>query len=451
MSSNIFAFKADIGIFNRIPQNPTFIKTISWSSFPYKCIMMKNSFEELFMEKTDAYITMPLGFEANGVHSGLKKNGVVDLAFLYSKTPCNVAGVYTKNLVKGHSLVRSMNIIREGKPVHAVLVNSGNANACVGDAGVQDTEHIASEVAKLLHVDSSTILHLSTGVIGTRMPMDTITNAIPTLIQTAGNSEEKAHLAMRAMMTTDTEQKEVAAELTLHGKEISLAGMAKGSGMIHPNLATMISLFTTDANISHDTLQKMISNAVIDTFNRVSVDGDTSVCDSVIIFANGAADAPEIKEGTEEYDVFFNALHDLCFDLARSIAADGEGATKCLEVEVLHALSDNDAYLAVVSVCRSPLVKTMFFGCDANWGRIMTAIGYSGANFDPNKVTITIGGVQLCENGSMIGFDEALAKEVLEEKDIHVIIDLNQGDAHDRMFTCDYSYDYVKINGSYRS
>ena len=256
---------------------------------------------------------------------------------------------------------------------------------------------------------------------------------------------------MRAMMTTDTEQKEVAAELTLHGKEISLAGMAKGSGMIHPNLATMISLFTTDANISHDTLQKMISNAVIDTFNRVSVDGDTSVCDSVIIFANGAADAPEIKEGTEEYDVFFNALHDLCFDLARSIAADGEGATKCLEVEVLHALSDNDAYLAVVSVCRSPLVKTMFFGCDANWGRIMTAIGYSGANFDPNKVTITIGGVQLCENGSMIGFDEALAKEVLEEKDIHVIIDLNQGDAHDRMFTCDYSYDYVKINGSYRS
>ena len=252
-------------------------------------------------------------------------------------------------------------------------------------------------------------------------------------------------------MTTDTQPKEVAATVSIFGKEITIAAIAKGSGMIHPNLATMISVFTTDANISQAVLQEMISDNVKDTYNRVSVDGDTSVCDMVVIFANGASETPEIKKGSEEYDTFKEAFHALCFDLAKMIASDGEGASKLVEVEVVGAKTPNDAYLCVLSICRSPLCKTAIFGQDANCGRFITALGYSGADIDPDKISMFLSGLPVYEKGVALPFDEDVAKEKLSEHDILIRIELNDGEYNDRMWTCDFTYDYVKINASYRS
>ena len=399
----------------------------------------------------EAYITLPKGYIANGVHAGLKPNGNPDLAFIASKTPANVAGVYTSNLVKGHSLTRSISIIRSQKTVRGIVINSGNANACVGEDGEKDAEEMAKCAASVIGAESKDILTASTGVIGSRLPLDKLTAAIPDLVKNASSSEECGHLAERAIMTTDTQPKEVAATDIVFGTEITLAGIAKGSGMIHPNLATMISVFTTDANISQDVLQSMISANVKDTYNRVSVDGDTSVCDMVVILANGATETPEIKAGSEEYDVFKEAFHALCIDLAKMIASDGEGASKLVEVEVNGAKTANDAYLCVLSICRSPLCKTAIFGQDANCGRFITALGYSGADIDPNKISMFLSGLPVYEKGVALPFDEDVAKEKLSEHDILIRIELNDGEYNDRMWTCDFTYDYVKINASYRS
>ncbi|MBR3058016.1 MAG: bifunctional glutamate N-acetyltransferase/amino-acid acetyltransferase ArgJ [Clostridiales bacterium] len=403
------------------------------------------------MEIENAYITLPQGFIANGVHAGLKPNGNPDLAYIGSKTPANVAGVYTSNLVKGHSLTRSISIIRSQEQVRGIIINSGNANACVGEDGEKDAEAMASSVAGLIGTEPNMILTASTGVIGSRLPLDKITSAIPGLIENASSSEDCGHLAERAIMTTDTQPKEVAATVSLFGKELTIAAIAKGSGMIHPNLATMISVFTTDANISQKALQSMISANVKDTYNRVSVDGDTSVCDMVVIMANGASETPEIVEGTEEYEVFKEAFHALCFDLAKMIASDGEGASKLVEVVVNGAKTPNDAYLCVLSICRSPLCKTAIFGQDANCGRFITALGYSGADIDPDKISMSLSGLPVYQNGVALPFDEEIAKEKLSEHDILIQIELNDGDYSDRMWTCDFTYDYVKINASYRS
>ncbi len=403
------------------------------------------------MEITNAYITLPKGFIANGVSCGLKPNGNPDLAFIGSLTPAKVAGVYTSNLVKGHSLTRSISIIRSQETVSGIIINSGNANACVGAEGESDAEAMASAVASILNTESNMILTASTGVIGTRLPLDKITSAIPSLVNNASSSEECGHLAERAIMTTDTQPKEVAATVSIFGKEITISAIAKGSGMIHPNLATMISVFTTDANIGQSALQSMISSNVKDTYNRVTVDGDTSVCDMVVIMANGASETPEIKEGTEEYDVFKEAFHSLCFDLAKMIASDGEGASKLVEVVVNGAKTANDAYLCVLAICRSPLCKTAIFGQDANCGRFITALGYSGADIDPDKISMSLSGLAVYENGVALPFDEDVAKEKLSEHDILIQIELNDGEYSDRMWTCDFTYDYVKINASYRS
>ncbi len=403
------------------------------------------------MEIENAYITLPQGFIANGVHAGLKPNGNPDLAYIGSKTPANVAGVYTSNLVKGHSLTRSISIIRSQEQVRGIIINSGNANACVGEDGEKDAEAMASSVAGLIGTEPNMILTASTGVIGSRLPLDKITSAIPGLIENASSSEDCGHLAERAIMTTDTQPKEVAAAVSLFGKELTIAAIAKGSGMIHPNLATMISVFTTDANISQKALQSMISANVKDTYNRVSVDGDTSVCDMVVIMANGASETPEIVEGTEEYEVFKEAFHALCFDLAKMIASDGEGASKLVEVVVNGAKTPNDAHLCVLSICRSPLCKTAIFGQDANCGRFITALGYSGADIDPDKISMSLSGLPVYENGVALPFDEEVAKEKLSEHDILIQIELNDGEYSDRMWTCDFTYDYVKINASYRS
>lgn len=412
----------------------------------------------------DAYITLPKGFKASGVSAGMKcndpaninkddpKSSYLDMALIVSDYPAEVAGVYTSNLVKGHSLTRTIDIISSGRKVRGIVINSKVANAGVGPAGVEDADKVASKIAEKLGCSSQDIMTASTGVIGSRLPLDKMLNAVPKLVDSLSAEEESAHNSEYAMMTTDTVPKEVAATITLgDGKEVTIAAQAKGSGMIHPNLATMISVFTTDANISSKLMDKALHNAVKYTFNRVSVDGDTSVCDSVIVIANGASGASEIVEGSEDYELFEQALTKLSDDLARMIASDGEGASKFIEIEVTGAADEYDAKLIVTSVARSPLVKTAMFGEDANIGRVLTAIGYSGAKFDPNKVDILVGGMLFFHDGVCVDFDEEEAAKILACHDILIQIVLSEGEAHDRMFTCDFTYDYVKINGSYRT
>ena len=410
-----------------------------------------------------SYITMPKGFKANGVSAGMKcadpaninendpKSSYLDVGMVCSDTLCNVAGVYTSNLVKGHSLVRSIDIIENKGKARGIIVNSKVANAGVGAVGVEDACKVAESASSLLGCDASEILTASTGVIGSRLPLDKITGVIPSLVEGLSSSEESAHNAEYAMMTTDTVPKEVSAQIELTGgKTVTISGMAKGSGMIHPNLATMICVFTTDCGIASASLKKMLQKAVKYTFNRVSVDGDTSVCDMVVVFANGASGV-EITEGTEDYAIVEDALCGLSEDIARMLASDGEGATKFVEIEVLGAANEQDAKLIVTSVARSPLCKTAFFGEDANIGRILTAVGYSGAKFDPEKVDIRLSGLLMYKDGAAVDFDEDEASRLLAEHDLKVDITLYEGDAYDRMFTCDFSYDYVKINGSYRT
>ncbi|MBR1797156.1 MAG: bifunctional glutamate N-acetyltransferase/amino-acid acetyltransferase ArgJ [Clostridiales bacterium] len=409
-----------------------------------------------------AFITKPKGFMANGVAAGMKTdlaniypdgelNKILDVGMVYSEYPCNVAGVYTSNLVKGHSLVRSIDIIESGRKVRGIIVNSKNANAGVGPVGVLDADKVAECAASLLNCSSDEILTASTGVIGYRLPVDKITAVIPELVNNLSSDEQNAHRAEFAMMTTDTVPKEVSAYLTLsNGKTVTISAMAKGSGMIHPNLATMICVFTTDADIDSSALKSILTKSVKYTFNRVSVDGDTSVCDMVTVLANGAS-GERIEEGSEDYSLFEEAFAKLCEDIARMLASDGEGATKFIEIEVFGAKDEYDAKLIVTSVARSPLVKTAFFGEDANIGRVLTAVGYSGARFDPEKVDILVGDMLFFHYGVCVEFDEEEATKMLSEHDIHVVIKLQEGEAYDRMFTCDFSYDYVKINGSYRT
>lgn len=412
--------------------------------------------------ENESFITMPKGFKANGVNAGMKsdaanvnedqeKSKVLDVALILSDVPATVAGVYTSNLVKGHSLERSIEKISSGNKVRGIIVNSKNANACVGKAGREDADKIASEVASRVGCTPDEILTASTGVIGDRLPVDKIVGKLDDLTAGLSSDAYNAHRAEYAMMTTDTVPKEVSAVITLkNGTDITIAGMAKGSGMIHPNLATMIGIFTTDADIDRDLLQDMLRKAVSHTFNRVSVDGDTSVCDMVTIYANGMS-GEKIEEGTEDAELFLDALTNLSLDISRMLASDGEGATKLIEIEVTGAASEEDARLIVTSVARSPLCKTAFFGMDANCGRVITAVGYSGARFDPYKVDLDLGGLPVYRDGCALPFDEEEADRILHEHDISVKIMLHEGGFSDRMFTCDFSYDYVKINGSYRS
>lgn len=399
----------------------------------------------------EAYITLPKGFKASGIAAGLKGNDKLDVGLVVSDTPANVAGVYTSNLVKGHSLVRSIDIIKSGSKVRGMITNSKNANAGVGHIGIEDADKVANAVAKELGCTSSEILTASTGVIGFRLPYDKIIASVPNLVKSLGSTAECGHNAEYAMMTTDTVPKEVAAQLTLSdGKVVTLAAIAKGSGMIHPNLATMISIFTTDADIESSLLDDMIHRAVKHTFNRVSVDGDTSVCDEVVIMANGASGA-KIVADSEDAEIFYSAFESLANDIARMIAADGEGATKFVEIEVFGAKDEYDAKLIVTSIARSPLCKTAIYGNDANCGRILTAAGYSGATFDPEKIDIKVNDFLFYKDGCAIPFDEDEALELLKVHDIHIEIILHEGDAYDRMYTCDFSHEYVTINGDYRS
>jgi glutamate N-acetyltransferase/amino-acid N-acetyltransferase len=393
-------------------------------------------------------VTAPEGYFATGVACGLKKDGRKDLAIVCSEDSAAVAGVFTTNKVKGHSLQLTIDHMKNGY-ANAIVINSGNANACVGEQGYADALEIATIVSGLLDCMPQDILVGSTGIIGKRLDMDAIRPALEELV--SGMDPDGGHDAEEAIMTTDTIPKEIAIELELQDTRVVIGGMAKGSGMIHPNMATMIGVITTDANISRKLLDKALKDVVKTTFNRVTVDGDTSVCDMVVIFANGMADNAGIINEGEDYEIFVKGLEYVCTYLSKLIAKDGEGATKLVDVVIEGAANPEDAYKAACAVAKSPLVKTTIFGCDANWGRIFTAVGYSGAEFDPNNVDIYIGDLQVCKGGCAVDFDEEQAKGLLEKSEIRLLVRLNKGVYSDHVWTCDLTYDYVKINASYRS
>ena len=393
-------------------------------------------------------VTSPSGFMAAGVHCGIKAGGKKDLALLVSEVPAQATGVFTRNVVKGHSLQVTMKHIK-GKTAKAVVINSGNANACLGENGLNNAIRITEYAAGLWECRPDEVLIGSTGVIGIPLNVDAVLSGLEKSVKAL--SRDGGHDAEEAIMTTDTIPKEICVEIDIDGKPVRIGGMAKGSGMIHPDMATMIGIITTDANIKYELMDKAFRQAIDKTFNRVSVDGDTSVCDMVILLSNGTAGNNCIETENSSYSKFMEALEYVCTALAVLIARDGEGATKLIEINVKGAPTFNDARLVTNAIAKSPLVKTMFFGEDANWGRIITAAGYSGAQFNPDLADIYIGDIQVCKNGCAVPFSEEKVLEILKGKEIKVLVDLKQGEFSDRVWTCDFSYDYVKINGSYRS
>ncbi len=391
------------------------------------------------------------GFTANGVHCGIRKNKTKrDLALIYSKTKCTVASVYTKNLVKGAPLTVTKNNIADGY-AQAVICNSGNANTCNAN-GIEIAEKTCALLAKELGISAKDIVVASTGVIGQPLDITPIANGIPALVAGLGDN---SLFACEGIMTTDTKVKEIAVEFTVGGKTCRIGGIAKGSGMIHPNMATMLVFVTTDCKISANMLQKALSKDVETSFNMVSVDGDTSTNDMVSVLANGEAGNAEITEENEDFTAFCEALNAVTTYLCRCIAGDGEGATKLLECKVCGAKDEQTAKTVAKSVVCSSLLKSAMFGADANWGRVLCAIGYSGADVDVNKVRVafrsTKGTITVCENGAGVEFSEEKAKEILLESEIEILITLGDGNGKATAWGCDLTYDYVKINGDYRT
>ena len=391
------------------------------------------------------------GFTANGVHCGIRKNKTKrDLALIYSEVPATAAAVYTQNLVKGAPLTVTKNNIADGK-AQAVICNSGNANTCNAN-GIEIAEQTCELLAKALKINAKDVVVASTGVIGQPLDITPIANGIPALVDGLG---ARSDLACEGIMTTDTKPKEIAFEFTVGGKACHIGGIAKGSGMIHPNMATMLVFVTTDCKISAQMLQKALSADVKNSFNMISIDGDTSTNDMLSILANGRAENAEIVAEGEDFDSFCAALNAVTTDLCRKIAADGEGATKLLECKVCGAKDEATAKTVAKSVICSSLFKAAMFGADANWGRVLCAIGYAGADVDVTKVGVCFrskkGSVVVCENGAGVEFSEEKAKEILLESEIEVLITLGDGDGKATAWGCDLTYDYVKINGDYRT
>ena len=392
------------------------------------------------------------GFKANGIHCGIRKNHTKkDLALIVSDVPASAASVYTTNLVKGAPLTVTKNNIADGI-AQAVICNSGNANTCNAN-GIEIAEAMCELVAKATGVKAADVVVASTGVIGQPLNLEPIANGMDELV--AGLSTEGGEAAAVGIMTTDTVKKEIAVEFTVGGKTCHIGGIAKGSGMIHPNMATMLVFITTDCAIAPDMLQKALSGDITNTFNMVSVDGDTSTNDMVTVLANGLAGNEEITAEGEDFTTFMQALNTVTVDLCRKIAGDGEGATKLLECRVTGGKDERNAKIVAKSVICSSLLKAAMFGADANWGRVLCAIGYSGADVDVNKVAVSFeskgGRIDVCVDGAGIPFSEETAKQVLLEKEIDIIITLGDGDAAATAWGCDLTYDYVKINGDYRT
>ncbi|MCL5040400.1 MAG: bifunctional glutamate N-acetyltransferase/amino-acid acetyltransferase ArgJ [Firmicutes bacterium] len=393
-------------------------------------------------------VTSPLGFQATGVYAGIKRKEKLDLALLHSQVPAVAAGVFTTNRVKAAPLLVTMANVAQGQ-IQAVVANSGNANAGVGPQGVDAARKMAEETALALGLEPSQVAVASTGVIGVPLPVEKATAGIRAASQAL--SVNGGSLAAEAIMTTDTFPKEIALRFNLGGREVTIGGMAKGSGMIHPNMATMLAFLTTDAAIAKEVLNQAFRSSVAKSFNMITVDGDTSTNDMAMILANGQAGNQEIVRGTEDFDLFQAALDQVTVHLAKAIARDGEGATKLMEVTVTGAPSQTDARKGAMAIAKSNLVKTAIFGGDANWGRIIAALGYSGAEFDPNLVDIYLGPLQVAANGQALAFDEAQAARILGKDEVKILVELKSGKDEATVWGCDLSYDYVKINGSYRS
>lgn len=392
------------------------------------------------------------GFKASGVHCGIRKNKLKkDLALIVSDTLCNAAAVYTTNLVKGAPLTVTKDHIANGK-AQAVICNSGNANTCNAN-GIEIAEQMSDLVAKELSISANDVVVASTGVIGQLLDIAPIAEGVPVLASTL--SYNGSQDAAEAIMTTDTIDKQIAVEFTIGGKVCKMGGIAKGSGMIHPNMATMLVFITTDVAISADMLQKALSGDIANTFNMLSIDGDTSTNDMVTVLANGVAGNKEITAEGEDFNTFMKALNTVTVNLCRVIAGDGEGATKLLECKVSGAKTKDIAKTVAKSVICSSLLKAAMFGADANWGRVLCAIGYSGAAVDVTKIDVSFvsnkGEILVCQNGAGVDFSEEKAKEILLEKEIVIDIKLNDGEYSATAWGCDLTYDYVKINGDYRT
>ena len=392
------------------------------------------------------------GFLANGIHCGIRKNRTKrDISLIYSEKVANAAAVYTTNLVKGAPLIVTKAHLADGH-AQAVICNSGNANTCNAN-GVEIAEKMSDAIAKELNIKASDIVVASTGVIGQPLNLEPILTGIPALA--AGLSVDGGEAAAEGIMTTDTVKKEIAVEFEIDGKVCHIGGIAKGSGMIHPNMATMLVFITTDAAISSEMLSKALSSDITETFNMISVDGDTSTNDMVTVLANGMAENAEIVSEGADFDAFMKALNTVTVHLCRMIAGDGEGATKLLECHVSGADSLSCAKTVAKSVICSSLLKAAMFGADANWGRVLCAIGYSGADVDVNAVDVSFrskkGEIAVCKNGAGVPFSEELAKEILLESEIEILVSLGNGAYESTAWGCDLTYDYVKINGDYRT
>ena len=400
-------------------------------------------------------VTAAKGFEAASTAAGIKYKDRTDMALVYSQVPCVAAGTFTTNVVKAAPVKWDQQVVKSGAKAQAVVVNSGIANACTGAEGFGYCKDTADAAAKALNISADGVLIGSTGVIGKQIPIDKLTAGIKVLAGKKNDTLENGTEAAKAIMTTDTFPKELAVAIEVGGKTVTIGGMAKGSGMIHPNMCTMLSFVATDANISKEMLQKALSEVVPDTYNMVSVDGDTSTNDTVLLLANGQAGNPKITEKNADYEEFKKALNYVNTTLAKHIAADGEGATALFEVKVIGAATKAEAVTLSKSVVTSSLTKAAIYGHDANWGRILCAMGYSGAKFDPEKVDLFFeskaGKIQIIENGVAVDYSEEEATKILSEEAVTAIADVKMGDATATAWGCDLTYDYVKINGDYRS
>ena len=407
------------------------------------------------MKCIDGGVTSAKGFQAAGIAAGIKKGNTKDMAMIYSEKPCTTAGTFTTNPVKAAPVKWDQKVVYEAPYTQAVVCNSGIANACTGAEGYVYCEATAKAAAEVLDIPKESVLVASTGVIGQQLPMEKLEAGVKKLAPVLSGARQAGILAAESIMTTDTVRKEAAVEIELSGKTVTIGGMCKGSGMIHPNMCTMLGFVTTDAAIEKKLLQEALSEVVADTYNMISVDGDTSTNDTVLVLANGMAENPVITEKNEDYETFKGALKYVNTSLAKQIAADGEGASALFEVKIIGAETKEQAVVLSKSVITSNLTKAAIFGHDANWGRILCAMGYSGAQFDPDKVDLAFessaGHIQIIENGVAVNYSEEEATRILSENYVTAIADLKMGQETATAWGCDLTYDYVKINADYRS
>lgn len=409
------------------------------------------------MKQIEGGVVAAKGFKATGLVVGIKANNTTkkDMAMIYSEAPCKVAGTFTTNVVKAAPVKYDMDIVDNSPYVQAVVVNSGIANACTGEEGMNNCKTLSDAAAKALNIPSNSVLIGSTGVIGMQLPTEKMVGGIEKLAAQLGGDIADATLAAEAIMTTDTVSKQIAYELEIGGKTVHIGGMCKGSGMIHPNMCTMLAYITSDVNISKEMLTDMVKEDVKDTFNMISVDGDTSTNDTMLVMANGLAGNAEITEKNADYEALAKALREVNTFLAKKMAGDGEGATALFEVKVVGADTKDNAVTVAKSVVTSSLVKAAIYGHDANWGRILCAMGYSGVKFDPEKVDIyfesRVGKLKIVEDSVATGYSEEEATKILSEDEVTAICDMKMGDATATAWGCDLSHEYVSINADYRS